>query len=163
METWMFTAIYLPVMFSRFRSRAWIGLISIAAVGTGQLLDAYALHLFTRDTAWLWYCLLSLVSFGWAIVASISPSHNALRGIAVMAAWYVGMAVYALIFGWGVGGEWGDPLAPYQEWVVVLIHCFIACSAFTDRGTNALDLDPRHCALRLGRVAMFQARKEERR
>lgn len=163
METWMFTAIYLPVMFSRFRSRAWIGLISIAAVGTGQLLDAYALHLFTRDTAWLWYCLLSLVSFGWAIVASISPSPNALRGIAILAAWYLMMAVYALIFGWAVSGGWGDPLAPYQGWIVILIHCFIACSAFTDRGTNALDLDPRHCALRLGRVAMFQARKEERR
>ena len=163
METWMFTAIYLPVMFSRFRARAWVGLTSIAAVGIGQLLDAYTLHLFTRDTAWLWYCLLSLVSFGWAIVASISPSPNALRGIAILAAWYLMMAVYALIFGWAVSGGWGDPLAPYQGWIVILIHCFIACSAFTDRGTNALDLDPRHCALRLGRVAMFQARREERR
>lgn len=163
METWMFTAIYLPVMFSSYRSRAWIGLVSICAVGVGQVADSHLLPLFTRDTAWLWYCLLSLVSFGWAIAAAVSPAPNAIRGIAVMAAWFVGMAVYALIFGWAAGGRWGDPLAPYQEWVVIMIHGFIAISAFTDRGTNALDLDPRHCFMRLGRVAMFQARKEGRR
>lgn len=163
MDTWMFAAIYLPVLFSRYRSRAWIGLCSILAVGAGQLMDLYLLPFFDRDNAWLWYCLLSLASFGWAIIASLSPSPNALRGIAIMASWFVLMAVYALIFGWGVGGSWGYPVAPFQGWVVVLIHCFIACSAFIDRGTNALDFDPRHCALRLGRVAMFHARKEERR
>lgn len=163
MDTWMFAAIYLPVLFSRYRSRAWIGLTSILAIGAGQLLDSHLLPLFDRDTAWLWYCLLSLVSFGWAIIASLSPAPNALRGIAVMAAWFVAMAVYALVFGWTVGGRWGDPLAPYQEWVVAMIHLFIAYSAFTDRGSDALDLDPRHCVMRLGRVAMFQARKEGRR
>ncbi|QVW27848.1 hypothetical protein AVP3_0034 [Aeromonas phage AVP3] len=162
MDTWTFAAIYLPVLFSRYKSRSWIGLVSILAVGLGNMLDVYLLPEFTGGTAWLWYCILVVVTFGWAIAASISASPKAIRAIAIMASWFLFMSIYALIYGWVMEGAWGDPVRPYQGYVVLLLHILIATSAFLDRGTNALDFNPSHCFMRLGRVAMFQARKEGR-
>jgi len=159
MDTWAFAAIYLPVLFSGYRSRSWVGLVSILAVGIGGLLDRYLLPDMTRETAWIWYCILTLVTFGWALLASVSASSRVLRAIALMASWFLFMSVYALIYGWAAGGRWGDPVAPYQAGVVLLIHVLIACSAFLDRGTNALDLNLGHCIVRLGRVANFQTSK----